>query len=58
MSMVNIFIGLIMLALGRKLFWLFVGCIGFVAGYASVQQFGGGQSDLIVILIDGFVNMK
>ena len=47
----NIFVGLILLALGRKLFWLFVGCIGFVAGYASVQQFGGGQSDMIVIFI-------
>ena len=51
MSMVNIFVGIILLALGRKLFWLFVGCIGFVAGYASVQQFGGVQSDLIIILI-------
>lgn len=54
MPMVNIFVGLILLALGRKLFWLFVGCIGFVAGYASVQQFGGGQSELVVILISLF----
>ena len=51
MSIVNIVVGILLLALGRKLFWLFVGCIGFVAGYASVQQFGGGQPDLIVILI-------
>ena len=51
MPLVNVIVGIFLLALGRKLFWLFVGCIGFIAGYTSVQQFAGGQSDLIVLLI-------
>ena len=57
MSIVNIVVGILLLALGRKLFWLFVGCIGFVAGYASVQQFGGGQPDQIIILIALFFGL-
>jgi hypothetical protein len=36
-------IGIVMLALGRKLFWLFVGCLGFVAGLHLAQQYFGLQ---------------
>lgn len=47
--MLNIVFGLVVLTLGRKLFWLFVGFIGFAAGFhygASVWQL---QSQLLVI---------
>ena len=36
-------IGIVILALGRKLFWLFVGCLGFVAGLHIAQQYFGLQ---------------
>jgi hypothetical protein len=51
MILFNWFVGLTLLTLGRKLFWLFVGCVGFIFGYTSVHQLGGGQSELFVFLI-------
>jgi hypothetical protein len=48
-TVVNIVFGLILLTLGRKLFWLFVGFIGFAAGFhygATVWQL---QSQLILL---------
>ena len=51
MSLFNLFVGLTLLILGRKLFWLFVGCIGFICGYISVQQLGGVHSELFLLLI-------
>ena len=51
MILLNWFVGLTLLVLGRKLFWLFVGCVGFIAGYTSVLQLGGVQSELFVFLI-------
>jgi len=48
-TVVNILLGLILLTLGRKLFWLFVGFIGFAVGFhyaASVWQL---QSQLLLI---------
>ena len=48
-TVVNIVFGLIVLTLGRKLFWLFVGLIGFAVGFhygASVWQL---QSQLLLI---------
>ena len=40
-AVINILIGIMVLTLGRKLFWLFVGFIGFAVGFhyaASVWQ--------------------
>jgi MFS family permease len=51
MIVFNWIVGLTLLVLGRKLFWLFVGCVGFISGYTSVHQLGGGQSELFVFLI-------
>jgi hypothetical protein len=48
-TVVNILLGLILLTLGRRLFWLFVGFIGFAVGFhyaASVWQL---QSQLLLI---------
>jgi len=36
-------IGVVILTLGRRLFWVFVGCVGFVAGYQVAQQYLGLQ---------------
>lgn len=33
--------GILLLALGRRLFWLFIGCVGFVAGLQMAQQYFG-----------------
>lgn len=38
MIFLYILIGIMLLALGRKLFWLFVGSVGFVAGVQIAQQ--------------------
>jgi hypothetical protein len=43
--------GLVLLTLGRKLFWLFVACVGFVAGFCSARYFWGSHSDLMILLI-------
>jgi hypothetical protein len=49
MGLVNFFVGLALLTLGRRLFWLFVACVGFVAGITSVQQAWGAEPDLIAL---------
>jgi hypothetical protein len=42
-------VGVAMLTLGQKLFWLFVGGIGFVYGMNIAAEFFRGQPDWIVI---------
>jgi hypothetical protein len=34
-------IGIMLLAFGRRLFWLFVGCVGFVTGLQMARQYLG-----------------
>lgn len=56
-TVVSIVFGLIVLTLGRKLFWLFVGLIGFAAGFqygASVWQL---QSQLLLIGISALTGI-
>ena len=43
--------GLILLALGRKLFWLFVACVGFSLGFFYAESFWNVQSPLIGLAI-------
>jgi len=38
MGVLNIFVGIALLILGRKLFWLFVACVGFAVGFTYAQQ--------------------
>ena len=45
MVVLNTLIGVSLLTLGRKLFWLFVGAVGFTAGFAYGNQLWGAQSD-------------
>ncbi len=42
-DILNIMIGIMLLGFGRRLFWLFVGCVGFVAGFQMAQLYLGLQ---------------
>jgi len=51
MVILRILLGVAMLILGRRLFWLFVGGIGFVFGIHIAAHYFHGQPDWIVIVI-------
>ncbi len=51
MGIVNFIIGISMLTLGRKLFWLFVGCMGFAVGFYYTPRIWEIHSDLILLVI-------
>ncbi|MBC8418668.1 MAG: DUF4203 domain-containing protein [Desulfobacteraceae bacterium] len=51
MFIINILVGIAALILGRKLFWLFVGAIGFVYGMNITVLFSSGLPDLLVVVI-------
>ncbi len=48
MIVLHICIGLLLLTLGRRLFWLFVGCVGFVIGLQMAQLYFGVQPGWMV----------
>jgi hypothetical protein len=50
-SVLDIFVGLAVLTTGRKLFWLFVGLIGFAAGFHFGPQIWPAGSKLVVMLL-------
>lgn len=50
MNIPNLLAGSILLVLGRKLFWLFLGCLGFVIGFGFADQVIGSQPDYIIVL--------
>jgi MFS family permease len=59
MTVLNIIVGAVLLLFGRRLFWLFVACVGFVVGANLTTQ---GLSDqftegtiLIIALVVGFI---
>jgi hypothetical protein len=47
----RILAGLLLLFFGRRLFWLFVGVIGFVAGMTFGAQFFAGQPEWVVLAV-------
>ncbi len=47
---VTLILGALLLVLGRKLFWLFVGALGFLAGMSLAQNYLGGQSENVVLI--------
>ena len=51
MEWVNVLIGIALLLFGRKLFWLFVGCIGFVVGAKFAGDALQGQPEWLILLI-------
>jgi hypothetical protein len=50
-TIINLLIGLALLLLGRKLFWLFVAVAGFVLGLVIAPLFLSGQPDWVVLLV-------
>lgn len=46
MELISIAVGLLLLLLGRKIFWLFVGLAGFLCGFQGVQIFFPDQAAL------------
>ena len=51
MQWIHILIGAVLLLFGRRLFWLFVGCIGFIVGFDMASGFFPGQSQLVIFFI-------
>ncbi len=48
---VQLIVGLAALLLGRRLFWLFVGAAGFIAGLSLAPRFVPDQSGVVVLLV-------
>ena len=51
MNIPNMLAGTILLVMGRRLFWLFVGCVGFALAYAYAERFLAAQPDYAVMAI-------
>lgn len=49
--------GLLLLCLGRKLFWVFVGVIGFFAGVHLGHELASGQPEGVLLLIGVVVGL-
>ena len=50
MHNITLILGIALLVLGRKLFWLFVGAIGFLAGMEFASAYLQGYSENIVLI--------
>lgn len=46
----RLLVGVLLLTLGRRLFWLFVGAVGFVLGTQFAERFMQGQPDATTVL--------
>jgi len=51
MIIMNLLVGIVALIFGRRLFWLFVGVIGFIAGVRAAPLFFSGLADWVVVII-------
>ncbi len=51
MVWIHILIGLVLLFAGRRLFWLFVACVGFASGYHYAQQVWAIHSPVLVLIL-------
>ena len=51
MDILRILIGILVLTLGRKLFWLFVAVVGFAFGASLGSQFFQGQPDWVILIV-------
>jgi hypothetical protein len=52
--------GILLLAFGRRLFWMFVGILGFVSGFYLATQFLRGQPELVfwgVAVVAGIIGI-
>ena len=50
LSLISLILGVALLVAGRKLFWLFVGAAGFVAGLQLATQFWRGPELLAIVV--------
>ncbi len=58
--MIHVLVALVLLTAGRRMFWLFVGCVGFIAGYnlaPEVLTQASSDTILVIGLILGFMGM-
>lgn len=57
MTIVNILLGIVLLFLGRRLFWFFVGVAGFLVGMNLAEQYvvGPQGTKLLIAIIAGIV---
>ncbi len=51
MNILRILIGILVLTLGRRLFWLFVGVVGFALGFTFATDLFQGQPEWLIIVI-------
>ena len=51
MNWLNVIIGMLLLFIGRRLFWLFVACVGFASGYHYAQQIWGIHSPVLILIL-------
>ena len=51
MEWLNILAGLAVLFFGRRLFWLFVGCVGFIVGFELAGDMLQGQPEWVILVI-------
>ena len=57
MPLVQILAGVLLLTMGRRLFWLFVGCLGFLAGLRFSDMVLGPQTDLVSLAFAIFLGV-
>lgn len=51
MGIIQLLLGIVLLTLGRRLFWLFVGGVGFIIGINLATQFLSGLPQWTIVLI-------
>lgn len=51
MHWINVLVGLAVLFFGRRLFWLFVGGVGFIVGFDIASNALQGQSPWLILII-------
>jgi hypothetical protein len=51
MNWINVIIGMLLLFIGRRLFWLFVACVGFASGYHYAQQIWAVHSPVLILIL-------
>ncbi len=51
LALLNAILGAALLFIGRKLFWFFVGAIGFAVGIQLTSRYLHGRSELFMILV-------
>ena len=51
MSLFRLFLGIALLVMGRRLFWLFLGGVGFVFGFDFAERAFHGQPHNVILII-------